>query len=59
MIINYDKNTGLVPTIIQDADTNMVLMLGYMNQEALEKTLTDNRITFLVEAGKDFGPRVK
>ncbi len=46
MIINYDKNTGLVPTIIQDADTNTVLMLGYMNQEALEKTLTDNRVTF-------------
>ena len=46
MTINYDKNTGLVPAIIQDADTHTVLMLGYMNQEALEKTLTDNRVTF-------------
>ena len=46
MIINYDLNTGLVPAIIQDASTKNVLMLGYMNQEAYEKTLATRKVTF-------------
>ena len=46
MIIKYDINTGLVPAIIQDASTKNVLMLGYMNQEAYEKTLTSGKVTF-------------
>lgn len=37
---------GLVPAVIQDADTNQVLMLGYMNQEALEKTQSSGLVTF-------------
>ncbi len=37
---------GLLPAIIQDADTHVVLMQGYMNQEALEKTLDSKRVTF-------------
>ena len=37
---------GLLPVIIQDADSLKVLMLGYMNQEAFEKTLTEGRVTF-------------
>ena len=37
---------GLLPVIIQDADSLKVLMLGYMNQEAVEKTLTESRVTF-------------
>jgi phosphoribosyl-ATP pyrophosphohydrolase/phosphoribosyl-AMP cyclohydrolase len=37
---------GLIPTIIQDASTNKVLMLGFMNEEALEKTRKENRVTF-------------
>lgn len=36
--INFDKADGLVPAILQDDRTNQVLMLGYMNQEAYEKT---------------------
>ncbi len=36
----------LLPVIIQDADSLKVLMLGYMNQEAFEKTLTEGRVTF-------------
>ena len=44
--IDYTKNDGLVPAIIQDAVSNKVLMLGYMNQEALEKTLNEQRVTF-------------
>jgi phosphoribosyl-ATP pyrophosphohydrolase/phosphoribosyl-AMP cyclohydrolase len=37
---------GLIPVIIQDNITNVVLMLGYMNQEAFDKTQQDNRVTF-------------
>lgn len=37
---------NLIPAIVQDADTNVVLMLGYMNEEAFEKTKKENRITF-------------
>lgn len=36
----------LIPAIVQDADTNAVLMLGYMNQEAFAKTISENRVTF-------------
>jgi len=47
MKIDFTKNKdGLVPAIIQDAITNNVLMLGYMNQEAYDKTLTTKKVTF-------------
>jgi phosphoribosyl-ATP pyrophosphohydrolase/phosphoribosyl-AMP cyclohydrolase len=46
MTINFDKTTGLVPVIIQDAQTKNVLMLGYMNQEAFDKTVAINKVTF-------------
>lgn len=47
MTINFDKSPdGLVPAVIQDADTGKVLMLGYMNQEAYEKTVAENIVTF-------------
>lgn len=43
---DFEKADGLVPAIIQDADTQKVLMLGYMNAEALQKTIEDKRVTF-------------
>jgi phosphoribosyl-ATP pyrophosphohydrolase/phosphoribosyl-AMP cyclohydrolase len=44
---DFSKYTdGLVPVIVQDNITNKVLMLGFMNNEALEKTKTDNKVTF-------------
>ena len=46
MNINFDKTTGLVPAIIQDASTKNVLMLGYMNQESFDKTVATNKVTF-------------
>lgn len=46
MTIDFDKQGGLVPAIVQDADTRVVLMLGYMNREAYEKTLATGRVTF-------------
>ena len=45
MTIKYDSN-GLVPAIIQDATTKNVLMLGYMNIEAYQKTIDTNKVTF-------------
>ncbi len=46
MNIDFDKGNGLVPVIVQDALTKKVLMLGYMNEEALSKTLDSGLITF-------------
>lgn len=47
MEINFNKNTdGLVPAIVQDAYTKNVLMLGYMNQDAYNKTLESGKVTF-------------
>lgn len=45
MNINYNSE-GLIPAIIQDADTKTVLMLGYMNATALEQTINSKRVTF-------------
>jgi phosphoribosyl-ATP pyrophosphohydrolase/phosphoribosyl-AMP cyclohydrolase len=46
MKIDFEKGGGLVPAIIQDAMTKNVLMMGYMNQEALDKTLETKKVTF-------------
>ena len=45
-MINFEKSGGLVPVIIQHAGTLQVLMLGYMNEEALEKTKNEGKVTF-------------
>uniref|UniRef100_A0AB33JDS2 Histidine biosynthesis bifunctional protein HisIE n=1 Tax=Prevotella sp. GTC17260 TaxID=3236796 RepID=A0AB33JDS2_9BACT len=44
--IDFEKMDGLVPAIIQDAITRKVLMLGFMNKEAYEKTLESKKVTF-------------
>ena len=46
MNIDFEKMNGLVPAIIQDNTTRNVLMLGYMNREAFEKTLATGKVTF-------------
>ncbi len=46
MKIDFNKQDGLVPAIIQDADTAKVLMLGYMNEEALMQTQKTGKVTF-------------
>lgn len=46
MNIDFKKNNGLVPVIIQDNSTLQVLMLGYMNEEAFAKTQQEKRVTF-------------
>jgi phosphoribosyl-ATP pyrophosphohydrolase/phosphoribosyl-AMP cyclohydrolase len=44
--IDFDKVDGLVPAIIQDEVTGAVLMLGYMNQESLDPTISSQKVTF-------------
>jgi phosphoribosyl-ATP pyrophosphohydrolase/phosphoribosyl-AMP cyclohydrolase len=46
MEIDFDKMNGLVPAIIQDSYTQKVLMLGFMNKEAYEKTVETQKVTF-------------
>ena len=46
MEIDFEKQGGLVPAIIQDNTTKNVLMLGYMNREAYDKTLSTGKVTF-------------
>lgn len=46
MNIDFNKSDGLVPVVIQDEQTLEVLMLGYMNAEAFEKTQVEGKVTF-------------
>ncbi|MDR2139179.1 MAG: bifunctional phosphoribosyl-AMP cyclohydrolase/phosphoribosyl-ATP diphosphatase HisIE [Tannerella sp.] len=46
MELDFTKSGGLIPAIIQDAQTRQVLMLGFMNEEAYRKTLKTNKVTF-------------
>ena len=48
MFIDFEKMNGLVPAIVQDAKTKNVLMLGFMNQEAYEKTIETGKVTFWI-----------
>jgi phosphoribosyl-AMP cyclohydrolase / phosphoribosyl-ATP pyrophosphohydrolase len=45
-VVDWEKMQGLIPAIIQDANSGAVLMMGYMNREALAATQTTGRVTF-------------
>lgn len=45
--LDFDKHHRLIPAVLQDADSDAVLMVGFMNRPALEKTLATGRVTFL------------
>lgn len=45
-LIDFEKGDGLVPAVIQDAATGEALMLGYMNRDALHRTLGTGEVTF-------------
>ncbi len=45
-MVDFDKGQGLVPVIVQDDETHEVLMLAYMNKEALERTLESRQVWF-------------
>lgn len=53
MKIKYDLESGLIPTIIQDNDTQKVLMLGYMNEQAFEQTKALGKVTFYSRSRKE------
>lgn len=44
--LNWSKGNGLLPAIIQDFNSKDILMLGFMNEDALERTLSENKVTF-------------
>jgi phosphoribosyl-AMP cyclohydrolase / phosphoribosyl-ATP pyrophosphohydrolase len=51
--IDYNKySDGLVPAIVQDVNTNVVLMLGFMNEEAVQKTIAEEKVTFYSRSKK-------
>ena len=45
-MLDFDKMGGLIPVIVQDAQTQKVLMLGFQNEEAYHKTMQEKRVTF-------------
>ena len=45
-VLDFDKQSGLIAAVVQDAKTRRVLMVGYMNREALDKTLASGHVTF-------------
>lgn len=51
--VRFDES-GLLPAIVQQEGTNEVLMLGYMNAEALRRTLTEGRVTFWSRSRQEF-----
>ena len=64
--LNFAKLDGIVPAIVQDVETKAVLMLGFMNKEALGKTIESKKVTFwsrtkkrLWEKGEIFGNALK
>lgn len=52
MNIDFNKSDGLVPVVVQNNNTLQVLMLGYMNEEAFEKTKRENKVTFFSRSKK-------
>jgi phosphoribosyl-AMP cyclohydrolase len=66
MQLNFDKGSGLLPAIVQEAGSGKVLMLGFMNAEALNKTLETGYVTFFSRSrnklwvkGESSGHRLK
>lgn len=45
-LLDFDKQDGLITAVVQDANTRRVLMVGYMNREAFDKTLSTGHVTF-------------
>lgn len=52
--LKFDEK-GLIPAIVQDANTGVVLMQAYMNRESLEETLKSGKVCFLAVPVKSFG----
>lgn len=50
--LNFQKLNGLIPCIVQDASTHTVLMMGFMNEEAYERTIKEKQVTFYSRSKK-------
>jgi phosphoribosyl-AMP cyclohydrolase / phosphoribosyl-ATP pyrophosphohydrolase len=50
--LHFEKLNGLVPCVVQDAQSNVVLMVGFMNEEAYTKTISEKRVTFYSRSKK-------
>ncbi len=59
MRLAWDKQQGLLPAIVQHATSGAVLMLGYMNREALRATLERGRVVFYSRRGSGCGKRAR
>ena len=60
MELNFSKNKdGLIPVIIQDSISKTVLMLGYMNDEAIRKTKKTGNVTFYSRTKNAYGLKVR
>lgn len=46
MNIDFEKQGGLVPAVVQDVNTHKILMVGFMNEEAYQKTVAEKKVTF-------------
>ena len=58
--LNLSKQAdGLLPVIVQDAVTLKVLMLGYMNREAFDRSMAEGRVTFFSRTRGCCGPRAR
>ena len=57
--LNWKKLNGLIPVITQDYKTDKVLMLGFMNKEALGKTLKEGKVTYFSRTRKNSGKKAK
>lgn len=51
-MLDFDKMNGLIPAIIQDSETRKVLMLGFMNREAYDRTMESGKVTFYSRSKK-------
>lgn len=52
--IDFKKSDGLIPAVVQDVETNEVLMLAYMDEEALRRTLTTGRTWFYSRSRNEY-----
>lgn len=57
--LNWKKLNGLIPVVTQDFKTGKVLMLGFVNKEALKKTLKEEKLLIFRELGKNSGKKGK
>ena len=51
-LLDFNKQDGLITTVVQDASTKRVLMVGYMNREAFDKTVATGHVTFFSRSRK-------